>query len=215
MTKLDLKDAYLSVAVHPASQRFLRNILKNKSYQFQAEEIEHSPTRVHSVIITDSSFSEKRGIRLIIYLGDILLIGSSIKETRLFTEMTMSLLESFGFIINEEKSVLHRTQTHFFLFHSMLGQHNSNLASRQGHKVTLAVPSTSHRREGDSSQCSTNFWHSRVFSTSHMAGSTSHSQTLKSSETRATQILINDNSITDSKLIAEHSMNTLLILAQA
>lgn len=34
--KLDLKDAYFSVAVHPDSQKFLRFVWKNKAYQFQA-----------------------------------------------------------------------------------------------------------------------------------------------------------------------------------
>ena len=37
MTKLDLKDAYLSIAIHPQSQKYLRFIRKSKTYlQFRA-----------------------------------------------------------------------------------------------------------------------------------------------------------------------------------
>ena len=36
MTKLDLRDAYLTVAIDPQSQKFLRFIWKDKIYQFQA-----------------------------------------------------------------------------------------------------------------------------------------------------------------------------------
>ena len=50
-----------------------------------------------------------------IYLDDILIIGSKIEETPRFTEMAMSLLESLGFIINKEKSILKPTQVLTFL----------------------------------------------------------------------------------------------------
>jgi hypothetical protein len=51
-------------------------------------------------------FLRKRGIRLVLYLDDMLIIGSTPQETRLLTQMAMNLLESLGFIINTEKSVL-------------------------------------------------------------------------------------------------------------
>jgi hypothetical protein len=57
-----------------------------------------------------AAFLRKRGVRLVTYLDDILLIGSSLEETHRFTKMTISLLESLGFIINKEKSNLNPTQ---------------------------------------------------------------------------------------------------------
>ena len=117
MTKLDLKNAYRSVAVHPAPQRFLPFISKNKSYQFQALlfGMNIAPCGFTRLLEPVAVFLRKRGIHLIIYLDDIFLIGSSNKETRLFTEMTMFLLESLGFIINKEKLVFQPTQTLIFL----------------------------------------------------------------------------------------------------
>ena len=50
-----------------------------------------------------------------IYLDDILIIGSKIEQTRRFTQMAMSLLESLGFIINKENSILKPTQVLTFL----------------------------------------------------------------------------------------------------
>ena len=53
-----------------------------------------------------AAFLRKRGARIVIYLDDI---------RRRFTEMAMSLLESLGFIINKEKSILKPTQVLTFL----------------------------------------------------------------------------------------------------
>jgi hypothetical protein len=117
MTKLDLKDAYLSVPIHPASQKFLRFIWKDKTYQFQALPfgLNIAPRVFTRLLKPVAAFLRKRGVRLVIYLDDILIIGSSVEETRQFTEMTMSLLESLGFIINKEKSIFTPTQIITFL----------------------------------------------------------------------------------------------------
>ena len=56
------------------------------------------------------AFLRKRGVRVVIYLDDFLLLGFSVEETQKYTEMSMSLLESLGFIINKEKSILIPTQ---------------------------------------------------------------------------------------------------------
>ena len=191
MTKLDLKDAYLSITVHPASQRFLRFIWKSKSYQFQALRIglNIAPLVFTRLLKPVAAFLRKRGIRLIIYLDDILLIGSSIKETSLFTEMTMSLLESLGFIINKEKSVLHPTQTFIFLGFIICSVN-----------MTLTLPPDkvtklrSQRHQLLTKEKVTLHSVARILGTldffrlATSAGSTSHSQTSKSAETGATQI---------------------------
>ena len=64
-------------------------------------------------------FLRKRGIRLVLYLDDMLIIGSTPQETRLFTQMAMNLLESLGFIINKEKSVLTPTRIIGFTINSI------------------------------------------------------------------------------------------------
>ena len=115
MTKLDLKDAYLSVPIHADSQKFLRFIWKDKTYQFQALPfgLNIAPRVFTRLLKPVAAFLRKRGVRLVIYLDNILIIGSSVEEIRQFTEM--SLLESLGFIINKEKSIFTPTQIITFL----------------------------------------------------------------------------------------------------
>ena len=117
MTKLDLKDAYLSVAVHPDCQKYLRFVWKNQAFQFRALPfgLNIAPRVFTRLLKPVTAFLRKRGARIVIYLDDILIIGSKIEETRRFTEMAMSLLESLGFIINKEKSILKPTQVLTFL----------------------------------------------------------------------------------------------------
>ena len=117
MTKLDLKDAYLSVAVHPDCQKYLRFVWKNQTFQFRALSfgLNIAPRVFTRLLKPVAAFLRKRGARIVIYLDNILIIGSKIEETRRFTEMAMSLLESLGFIINKEKSIFKPTQVLTFL----------------------------------------------------------------------------------------------------
>ena len=117
MTKLDLKDAYLSVAIHPQSKKFLRFLWQNKAYQFRSLPfgLNIAPSVFTRLMKPVAGFLRKRGIRLVLYLDDMLIIGSTPQETHLFTQMAMNLLESLGFIINKEKSVLTPTRIITFL----------------------------------------------------------------------------------------------------
>jgi hypothetical protein len=62
-----------------------------------------------------AGFLRKLGVRLVLYLDDMLLNGTTPKERHLFTQMAMNLIESLGFIINKERSVLTPTRTIIFL----------------------------------------------------------------------------------------------------
>ena len=57
----------------------------------------------------------KRGIRIIVYLDDFLILGSSIKESKANTQLTLDLLQWLGFTIVWEKSMLVPTQSLTFL----------------------------------------------------------------------------------------------------
>ena len=117
MTKLDLKDAYLSVPIHPDSQKYLRFLWKNKTYQFKALpfRLNIAPMIFTRLMKPVAGFLRKRGVRLIVYLDDMLIIGASAEEATLFTTMAIELLESLGFTLNQEKSILTPTQTIEFL----------------------------------------------------------------------------------------------------
>ena len=96
MTKLDLKDAYLSVAVHPDCQKYLRFVWKNKTFQFRALPfgLNIEPQVFTRLLKPVAAFLRKRGARLVIYLDDILVND---------------------IIINKEKSILKPTQVITFL----------------------------------------------------------------------------------------------------
>ena len=72
MTKLDLKDAYLSVAIHPQSQKYLRFCWKTKTYQFKALPfgLNIAPMIFTRLMKPVASYLRKRGVRLVIYLDD-------------------------------------------------------------------------------------------------------------------------------------------------
>ena len=56
-----------------------------------------------------------QGIRLIIYLDDILIMASSAELVKQHKQITIRLLESLGFLINYDKSMLIPTQKIQFL----------------------------------------------------------------------------------------------------
>ena len=62
-----------------------------------------------------AGFLRKRGVRLLLYLDDMLIIGSTLREVNDFTQMAVNLLKALGFIINQDKSVLTPTQVITFL----------------------------------------------------------------------------------------------------
>ena len=62
-----------------------------------------------------AGFLRKRGVRLLLYLDDMLIIGSTLREVNDFTQMAVNLLKALGFIINLDKSVLTPTQVITFL----------------------------------------------------------------------------------------------------
>ena len=84
MMKLDLKDKYLTVAMNPQSQKYLRFIRKGKAYQFKALPLTWTfiaPLVFMKVLKPIAAFLRKQGIRLILYLDDMVIIGSSAQET--------------------------------------------------------------------------------------------------------------------------------------
>lgn len=96
MTKLDLKDAFFSVAVHPQSQKFLRLHCKTKAYRFKALPfgLNIAPmifTRQMRLVV---GHLRKQDVLLVICPDNMLIIGTQPEETTLFSLMTMQLLES-------------------------------------------------------------------------------------------------------------------------
>ena len=117
MVKLDLKDAYLTVGVHPESQKFLLFVWLGQTYQFLALPfgLNTAPRIFTKLLKPVVAYLRTRNIRLLIYLDDILIIGSSVQILREHTALVIELLQNLGFIINYEKSLLTPTPVLEFL----------------------------------------------------------------------------------------------------
>lgn len=116
-TKIDLKDAYLTVPINPAHQRFLQLQWRNVVYQFTCLPfgLSSAPWAFTKLLKPVVAFLRRHGIRLIIYLDDILIIGSSKVAVMQDFNFAVELLKFLGFIINVEKSVGDPTQEIEFL----------------------------------------------------------------------------------------------------
>ena len=79
----------------------------------------------------------KRGIWIIVYLNDFLILGSSIKESKAKTQLTLDLLQWLGFTIIWERSMLVLTQSLTFLGLSKDSQSMSfSLLGKKDHEHT-------------------------------------------------------------------------------
>ena len=117
LVKVDLKDAYFLVPVHPDHHRFLQFQRLGQTYQFCCLPFGLScASRVFTKLMKPVvSFLRERGMRLIIYLDDILVISSSQEEAREYVLLIRDLFSSLGLIINEKKSQLVPSQEVVFL----------------------------------------------------------------------------------------------------
>ena len=76
LVKLDLKDVYLSVPIHVSHQKFLRFRWERKEWQFQVLPfgLSSAPYIFTTVMNPVVATMRQLGIRLILYLGDMLII---------------------------------------------------------------------------------------------------------------------------------------------
>ena len=100
--------------------------------------IVHSPKGVYQTSKTCHNIpSDKQNIRLLIYLDDILIVGSDIKTLKGQTGQVLDLLQSLGFIINFEKSVL--TPFPVMEFLGLLVGSRTMMFYLPSHKVTKTI----------------------------------------------------------------------------
>ena len=117
MVKVDLKDAYQCIPVHQADRKYMRLRWKGTLYQFTCLPfgLASAPrqfTRLMKPIVTEL---RKLGIRLLIYLDDIILFNQD--PTQLVTDMNSltHLLRNLGLVLNTKKSVTTPTRQIEFL----------------------------------------------------------------------------------------------------
>ena len=108
MTKLYLRDTYLTIPVDKRSRIYLRFIWRGVFYQFTClpfglSSLGRILTKAMKPVI---AFVRAMGIRLLIFLDDILIMASSHKLAMQHTDLLIQVLTSLGFVINFPKSIL-------------------------------------------------------------------------------------------------------------
>ena len=110
-----------------------------QSYQFQALPFGlcTAPRVLTKLLKPVITFRRTRNIRLLIYLDDILIVGSDIKTLKEQTGQVLDLLQSLGFIINSEKSVV--TPSPVMEFLGLLVDSRTMMFYLPSHKVTKTI----------------------------------------------------------------------------
>jgi len=107
--KIDLKDAYFTVPVSKQHQPLLRFMYGGLRYQLSCLPFGLGPaprlfTKLLKPVVT---LLRRLGLRLIIYLDDIIVFNQSQEGIAGDRDSTLWLLQHLGFVINWKKSVLH------------------------------------------------------------------------------------------------------------
>ncbi|XP_018493987.1 uncharacterized protein LOC108863840 [Galendromus occidentalis] len=107
-TRIDLKDAFLSIPIHTSSQPYLAFRWQHSTYCWARLPfgLKTSPRVFTKLLKPVAANLRQRGVVLIVYLDDFLLIANSPSRLTEHTEATTSLLQSLGYTINFEKSSL-------------------------------------------------------------------------------------------------------------
>ena len=117
MVKIGLKDAYFTVPIWKNHQKYLRFVWKETIYEFACLPfgISSAPRAFTKLMKPVVGLLRQLGIRLIIYLDDILIMAPSCALALQLASTTPNLLEGLGFVVNYQKSVLVPATTMEFL----------------------------------------------------------------------------------------------------
>lgn len=107
-TTIDLKDAYYLIPINHHDRKFLKFKFNGKSYVFNSLPfgLSTAPLVFTKILKPVLQYFRERGITLLTFLDDFVLIGCSFEECTKSTHIVVSKLERLGFIINHKKSSL-------------------------------------------------------------------------------------------------------------
>ena len=107
MIKLDLKDAYLLVPLYHHHRKFLAFHWRGQLWRFTSLPfgLSSAPFIFTKLMKPIVATLRKLGIRVILYLDDILVMAPTKEEVRKHLATALELLIALGFVINMKKSV--------------------------------------------------------------------------------------------------------------
>ena len=116
MASIDLKDAYLLVAV-TEHRRYLRFVWAEQTYEFQCLPfgLSSAPRVFTKLLKPVVGLLRHQGIRLVIFLDDMLVLAQSKEDLVAQMDQIAQMFRLLDFSINREKSQLRPTQQIQFL----------------------------------------------------------------------------------------------------
>ena len=102
LAKVDLKDAFLMIPISTVHRRYLRFTFQEKTFQFNCLPfgLSLAPWVFTKTLKPVIALLRELGVRLIVYIGDILILAESRNLLINIVETLTYLLECVGFIIN-------------------------------------------------------------------------------------------------------------------
>lgn len=117
LAKIDLKNAFYSLAMRKRDRAFLRFTWEEEIYEFlrMPNGFSQAPRVFTKVLKPVVAHLRSQGIMLVLYLDDILIISATLDEARSHLSQVKILLTHLGFTLNLEKSSQEPSQTIEFL----------------------------------------------------------------------------------------------------
>ena len=115
--KLDLKDAYYAIPIHPTHRKYLRFVYQNRVYEFQCLPfgLSSAPRAFTRTLKPVLAVLRSLGIRIVIYFNDMLLLHQQSKVLQRMFAQVVSFLEKLGFLVKIEKCSVTPSQCIVFL----------------------------------------------------------------------------------------------------
>lgn len=112
LTSIDLKSAYQHIVIHPSHRHLLGFTALGRRWRFRCLPfgVSSAPYVFTRVMRTVVRFFRQRGIRLAIYLDDIIIMAATPELSRLHTRFVLQVLQGLGFLVNSGKSSLEPSQ---------------------------------------------------------------------------------------------------------
>lgn len=106
MCTLDLKNAYYLVPINSQDRKYLRFEFNDKLYEYNclAMGLNTAPFVFTKLLKPVMECLREQGIRIVIYLDDLICLGASYNECTRNIKIVYNLFECLGFVINTDKS---------------------------------------------------------------------------------------------------------------